>query len=442
MKKTIALLLILFGTFSSAIAQQKVLKMEIRDVIDPRMSRYVKLAVEKAEAINATHIVIDMDTYGGELQSADDIRTLLLNYPEHVFVYINKNAASAGALISIACDRIYMAPGSSIGAATVVNGGDGAKAPDKYQSYMRGIMRATAEAKNRNPEIAEAMVDENIYVEGVSDIGQVITFTPSEAQKHGFCEGTANSLNEMLDANGLSDAEIIPFELGSTEKVISIFLNPFISGILILVIIGGIYYELQTPGVGFPIAAALIAAVFYFVPYYLNGLAENWELIVFGVGILLIALEVFVIPGFGIAGISGIVLIFGSLILMMLDNDYFNFDLVDPFALTRSLTVGVSSFIGTIALIVLGLSNLTRTRFYERVALKGTLRTDEGYTSTFNTKDMVGATGTAHTVLRPSGKIIIEDELYDATTRGSFIEKGESIIVISQEGTSLKVKKA
>ncbi|MGB0522588.1 MAG: NfeD family protein [Flammeovirgaceae bacterium] len=441
MKKLLALLL-LFLASNQLVAQQKVLLMEIKDVIDPRMSRYVKLALEEADELGTTHVVIDMDTYGGELQSADDIRTLLLDYPKHVFVYVNKNAASAGALISIACDRIYMAPGSSIGAATVVNGGDGAKAPDKYQSYMRSIMRATAEASGRNPEIAEAMVDENLYIEGISEIGQVVTFTPSEAKKHGFCEGTANSINELLKLNGLEDATVERFELGASEKVISVFLNPFISGILILVIIGGIYYELQTPGVGFPIAAAAIAAVLYFVPYYLNGLAENWELMIFLVGVILIALEVFVIPGFGIAGIAGITLTFASLILMMMDNNYFNFDLVDPFAITKSLTVGISSFIGTIVLIVLGLSNLTRTRFYERVALKDTLRTDEGYTSTFNTQNMVGNTGTAYTVLRPSGKIMIDDELYDATTRGSFIDKGETIVVISQEGTSLKVKKA
>lgn len=441
MKKTLALTLFLFLGIANLFGQQKVLLMEIRDVIDPRMSRYVKLALEEADEIGATHIVIDMDTYGGELQSADDIRTMILDYPQHVFVYINKNAASAGALISIACDRIYMAPGSSIGAATVVNGGDGAKAPDKYQSYMRSIMRSTAEAKGRNPDIAEGMVDENLEIDSISSYGQVITFTASEAQKHGYCEGTANSLQEMLKANGLDDIELVKYELSAVEGVISIFLNPFISGVLILVIIGGIYYELQTPGIGFPIAAAAVAAVLYFVPFYLNGLAENWELIIFLIGIVLIGLEVFVIPGFGIAGIAGITLTFGSLILMMIDNDYFNFDLVDPFALTRSLTVGVSSFIGTIVLIVLGLANLTRTRFYDRVALKDTLRTDEGYTSTSHTENMIGRKGTAYTVLRPSGKIMIEDELYDATTRGGFIEKDQEVVVISQEGTSLKVKK-
>ncbi|MGI9544618.1 MAG: NfeD family protein, partial [Cyclobacteriaceae bacterium] len=287
---------------------KKILLMDIKDVIDARTNRYVTLALDKADEENVDLVIIEMSTPGGALNDAMDINKTLLEYEKPIYVFINKDAASAGALLSISCDSIYMSSGARIGAATVVTP-DGQAAPDKYQSYMRSIMRSTAEAKGRDPKIAEAMVDETLEVEGVSEAGEIITFSTSEAIENGFCEAEVSSLDDLYKRLGLEDAEVVHYELPSTEKIIAIFLNPFVSGILILVIVGGIYFELQTPGVGFPILAALIAAILYFTPYYLNGLAENWEIILFFVGLVLIALEVFVIPGFGIAGISGIVLV-------------------------------------------------------------------------------------------------------------------------------------
>src|SRR5699024_10056065 len=147
--------------------------------------------------------------------------------------------------------------------------------------------------------------------------GQVITFSTSEAIKYGYCEGQVGSLEEILELNHIEEYQLEQFELSATEKIIAIFLNPFISGILVLIIIVGIYFELLTPGVGFPILAAFIALVLYLTSYYLNGLAENWEIIVFFIGIALLLVEIFVIPGFGVAGISGLVLMVGSLILVM-----------------------------------------------------------------------------------------------------------------------------
>ena len=266
---------------SDTTAQQQVLVVDIRSEIDPRMSRYVMLALERASEPDIDYVVINMDTYGGALNDADDIRTRLLEFDKPVYTFINKDAASAGALIAIATDSIYIAPGGSIGAATVVNGGTGEAAPDKYQSYMRSIMRSTAEANGRNPKIAEAMVDETLEVDSVSEAGSVITFSASEALRYGFSEAQVNNIEEVLARSGVEDYELINFEISTTEKVIAFFLNPFLSGILILIVIGGIYFELQTPGVGFPILAAMVALTLYLVPHYLNGLAENWEIAAF-----------------------------------------------------------------------------------------------------------------------------------------------------------------
>src|SRR5437868_2563355 len=145
---------------TSAEGKSKIVVMDIKAEIDTRMLRYVKLSLEHAEKTNADYVVIDMDTYGGVLTDAKEIVDLIMDFKKPIWVFINSDAASAGALISIACDGIYMSPGASIGAATVVNGSDGAAAPDKYQSYMRSIMRSTAEENGRDPRIADGMVDE------------------------------------------------------------------------------------------------------------------------------------------------------------------------------------------------------------------------------------------------------------------------------------------
>ncbi len=232
-----------------------------------------------------------MNTYGGMLDAADSIRTKILDSDIPVYVFIDKNAASAGALISIACDSIYMAPGSNIGAATVVDQ-EGKVLPDKYQSYMRSMMRSTAEAKNRDPEIAQAMVDPKVYVAGISDTGQVLTFTTSEAVEHDFCEAEVGDIYEVLEHAGYDNYEFIEHKISATDRIIGWLITPMISGVLIMIIIGGIYFELQSPGIGFPIAASVIAALLYFAPLYLEGLANNWEILLFILGITLLIIEI------------------------------------------------------------------------------------------------------------------------------------------------------
>jgi membrane-bound serine protease (ClpP class) len=375
------------------------------------------------------------------LKDADDIRTAILNFPKPIWVFINKDAASAGALISIACDSIYMAPGASIGAATVVTA-DGQAAPDKYQSYMRSIMRSTAESQNRDPQIAEAMVDDQLEIEGITPVGQVITFSTSEAIRHGFCEAQVSNIEELLKRNEINDYKIVYFELSAAENIIALFLNPVVSGILILIIIGGIYFELQTPGVGFPLLAAFIALLLYFTPYYLNGLAENWEIIIFFVGIGLLLVEIFVIPGFGVAGISGITLMVGGLILAMLDNDMFDFSFVADSRIFNAVAAVGLGMLGGIALIFYGGFRFTNSKAFKRVALQDTFERNAGYTASFRKESMVGKTGVAYTVLRPSGKVMIDNEIYDAYTRGNYIESGTEIVVTEETGTSLKVKEA
>lgn len=427
--------------FSDREKEYKVYTFEIKEMIAPPVWHLTKTAMKAAEENSVDLILIHMNTYGGMLESADSIRTALLQSNIPVWVFIDNNAASAGALISIACDSIYMRPGANIGAATVVDQA-GEVVPDKYQSYMRSMMRATAEAKGRDPKIAEGMVDPRIKIPGVSDSGQVITFTTSEAIKFGFAEGEAESLEGVLKTAGLSEFKIIRHHLTFTDKIIRFLINPIVSGLLIMVIIGGIYFELQTPGVGFPLAAAVTAALLYFAPLYIEGIATHWEIIIFIIGVILIAIEIFVLPGFGVAGISGIIMVILGLSLGMVESDGFELGTF-PFdkMIVALFTVIIASFVSLALSFWISRKIFTTTTFGE-LALATTQDRNDGYTSAqASYEKMIGAEGVAKTVLRPAGKILIGDDTYDATAESGFIEKGEKVKVTSYINAQLFVRK-
>lgn len=414
----------------------------IKEEIAPPIWRSTQMAFKKARELNADLILIQMNTYGGMVDMADSIRTKILNSDIPVYVFINNNAASAGALISIACDSIYMVKGANIGAATVVNQ-TGEVVPDKFQSYMRAMMRSTAEAKGRNPEIAQAMVDPSIYVAGVSDSGKVLTLTTSEAIRHGFCEGQAETIEEVLQRSGFTNYTIVEHQLSTMDRVINFLIKPVISGILIMLIIGGLYFELQTPGVGFPLAAAITAAVLYFAPLYLEGLASHWEIIVFIVGVILLLVEIFALPGFGVAGITGIFLMVGSLSFAMVESfDTSQGMQIDLSPLIKAIfTVIIAVFLAIAGSIYLSRKLLTSNRL-GHMALQHVQDAGEGYTTAAaNYTEMIGKQGYAHTVLRPSGKVQIGDELFDATLITGYADEGEAVEVVSYHTGQLFVRK-
>lgn len=434
-----------------------VFKYDMKEEIAPAIWRITKKSFEEAKKIGADYIIIHMNTYGGLLDAADSIRTMILNSPIPVFVFIDNNAASAGALISIACDSIYMRPGGSIGAATVVDQ-TGEPVPDKYQSFMRSSMRATAEAHgkdtiirgndtiiqwHRDPRIAEAMVDPSIYIEGIIDTGKVLTFTTEEAIRYGYCEGRANNIKEVLQIAGIENYEIREYRLSATDKVIGFLLNPIVSGLLIMVIVGGIYFELQSPGIGFPLAAAVTAAILYFAPLYLEGLAQNWELIIFIAGLILIALEIFAIPGFGVAGVTGILLVITGLTLAMVDNVVFDFSFSIAFTevIKAFFIVVTSMFLAFILSLYIG-KKLFTAQAFGNLALRSDMKVDEGFIGVESKpRELIGKTGIADSVLRPSGKVIIDDDIYDAKSEFGFINKGEKVKVIRYETGQIYVVK-
>lgn len=436
-----------------------VLTFDMKEEIAPAMWRKTQKAFEAAEMQKADLIIIHMNTYGGMVVSADSIRTRILNSTIPVYVFVDNNAASAGALISIACDRIYMRPGANIGAATVVNQ-TGEQMPDKYQSYMRSTMRATAEAHGkdtliqgkdtvfkwkRDPHIAEAMVDASIYIKGVIDSGKVITFTAAEAMKYGFCEGTADNIQEVIELSGIKKAVIKEFKPSGLDKLIGWLMNPVFQSLLIMAIIGGIYFELQTPGIGFPLGLAVTAAILYFAPLYLEGIAQNWEIALFVVGLILLGVEIFAIPGFGVTGISGIILMVVGLTLALVENFDFTLEGPGPFIsmLVGSLLfVSISVFVAFTGSLIAGRRIFNTSLFSQRIALHANQETIQGYVGVdAELASLVGKTGIAETKLRPSGAVQIENNVYDAKAEYGFIEKGQAIKVIRFEASQLYVVK-
>lgn len=443
MKKLLSLLVLaLLPLVMSAQATKKtVYRFDIDEEIAPPASLRVEKAMEEAAKLEADIIVVRINTFGGTLDDADKIRTAFLQAGRPIYAYIDNNAASAGALISIACDSIYMHSGSSIGAATVVDQ-TGTVQPDKYQSYMRSLMRATAEARGRRPDIAQAMVDPDIYVEGISDSGKVLTFTTQEAIKYGYCEAETESVAQLLEHAGVTDYVIREQRYTFLDKLIGFLVSPVVSGILIMLIIGGIYFELQQPGIGFPLILALSAAALYFAPLYLEGLATYWEIIVFIIGIVLIALELFVIPGFGVAGVTGIICLVAGLMFSMVGNVGFDFSAV-PGALiaNRLMIVLVSVAVALPVSIWLG-KKLFESTLFGGLALNTEEKTDEGYTVAGERElSLIGADGVAATILRPAGKVTVDGRLYDAVAQIGYIDKGESVTVVDYVNGSLVVIK-
>ena len=432
----------------------------IRENIAKPAWRTTQEAFNEAASLEADMVILQMNTYGGEVSTADSIRTKILNAPLPVYIFIDDNAASAGALIAIACDSIYMKPGAKIGAATVVNQ-TGEQVPDKYQSYMRATMRATAEAHgkdtvisgsdtvlvwHRDPAIAEAMVDPRLFVAGISDTGQVLTFTATEALENGYCEGIVSSVEEIIESLGIKTYELKTYHPSPLDKMIGFLINPFVSGILIMIIIGGIYFELQSPGVGFPLVASIIAALLYFAPLYLEGMAEHWELIVFIVGVILIMVEIFAIPGFGVAGVAGIIAIITGLTFSLVDNVVFEnpeFTGEGLGLLMKSLSIVLVSILLGLIISLWASRKLLTTTAFSNLSLKSEQRKEDGYIGVeTQQQSLIGETGIAHTVLRPSGKVKIKEKLYDAKSEYGLIEKGTEIKVIRYETGQVYVVKA
>ena len=406
--------------------------------IDQSSQRLVTLGLEKAAEAKADYVLLDLNTYGGAVNAADSIRSAILRYEKPVIAYVNMQAASAGALISIACDSIYMKTGSSIGAATVVSQ-TGDVMPDKYQSFMRGMMRATAQANGRDPKIAESM----------TDTANVLSMTPTEAIAVGYCEGICETEFEVAEkvADG-NDFVIRNMEDDMTwlDRLIQLLLNPLLQSIFMMMIIGGIFVEIRTPGIGLPLITAIVGALLYFAPGYIGHLVESWEILLFVVGLILIGVEIFVIPGFGVAGISGIIAVVVSLAFAMVDNaELFHWDgTLNLQPIIQPLGIVVISASAAIFGSVWLVRKLYTTRSFDHIALRQEMKSSEGFTGVVSgLETLVGEHVVVFTDMRPSGKVKTTDgRIIEATLKfGGFAAKGQTLKVLNAEQGRLYCEK-
>ncbi len=410
----------------------------IETEIDNSAFHHFRRAMAQAENTGANMLVLRLNTYGGALDAADSIRTALLRATLPTVAFVDVNAASAGALIALACDSVYMAPGASMGSATVVNGA-GEPLPEKYQSYMSTIMRATAEHHGRrtvgdstvwrrDPAIAASMVNPT----------ESVSLTGSQALECGYADGIAANLGEVLADLDMAGARVETYQSNLSDDLLGFLSNAAIRAILVMLILGGIYMEMHTPGLGVAAAVATVATVLYFIPMFVGGAVPAWVLIAFIAGVVLIALEIFVVPGFGVCGISGIIAIAASLVGGIMANDAVTG--IDLGSLGSSLAI---VGIGTV-LAVAAIWYLTSSHGPECFRKHSELMTELSNADGFIGVDMtpakyIGQHATTITVLRPAGKIEIGDKVFDAVSTGEFIQPHRNVKIVRYENAQLYV---
>lgn len=438
MKPTRLLALLLLPLLALAATAQRAFVIPIETEIDLSVFHHFKKAMTQADDFGADVIIVKLNTYGGALDAADSIRTALMRTPIATAAFVDPNAASAGALIALACDSVFMAPGATMGSATVVNG-QGEPMPQKYQSYMSAIMRATAEHHGkkaegdscvwrRNPDIAASMVNPEVSV----------SFTAAQAIENGFADGTAGSVDDVLADLKMAGAETRYYRSTFTDDLLGFLSGAGVRAILVMLILGGIYMEMHTPGLGFAAAVAVVAAILYFLPLLVTGTMPAWVLVCFIAGVVLIALEVFVVPGFGITGIGGATAIGIAIIGAMMSSDAVSG--FDTASLGRSLAVFFAGLLLAAGVVLYLTSSKGPKCFRKHSELMTELRVADGFVGVDMTPaKYIGSEAVALTDLRPAGKIEIDKDVFDAVSTGSFIAAGRTVKVVRYENAQLYV---
>jgi membrane-bound serine protease (ClpP class) len=421
-------------------ARQLVYVLPISGVIDLGLAPFVARVLNEANQAGAAAVILDIDTFGGRVDAAVQIRDTLLNAKVRTVAFVNKRAISAGALIGLSAQTLVMSTGSTIGAAAPVQAGvPGAAAvpvSEKTVSYLRKEFRATAEARKRPLLLSEAMVDADVEVPGIIDKGKLLTLTTDEALLHKVADFRADSLDDVLQQLGLADAEVRPATPHWAEQVVRFLTHPVLSSLLISMGMIGIMVELRTPGFGIAGGVGLGSLALFFWGHWLVQLAGWEELLLAGMGLLLLMLEIFVIPGFGISGVLGIAAVLGALALSMVGTGATAAVIID--AVWR---VVLSLLAALLAGLVL-LRFLPRLPMARRMILQADLGSGPAHGSAPETdQHWLGKRGQAVSVLRPAGIAEIEDARVDVVSDGELIEADTPIEVMRVDGNRIVVRR-
>jgi membrane-bound serine protease (ClpP class) len=409
-------------------------------MIDLGLAPFVQRVLDEATAAGAAAVILEINTFGGRVDAAVLIRDALLGSRIRTVAFVNKRAISAGALISLAAEWIVMADGGTIGAATPVElGAPGAPAQpvaEKTVSYMRKEFRATAESRKRPPLLAEAMVDADVDIPGVIAKGKLLTLTTQEALKHKLADARADTVDAVLASLDLAGAEVRRATQTWAETLVRFLTHPVVSSLLMTIGILGIIVEIRTPGFGLPGLLGAASLALFFWGHWLVRLAGWEELLLVGVGLILLAFEVFVTPGFGVTGVLGITALIGGLGLSLVGAGA-----TWAVVVTAVGQVAASLLLALVASLVL-LRFLPRLPFGRRLVLETELRGHEGFASAPETdRAWLGKHGTAASTLRPAGIADIEGERVDVVSDGEFIDAGEPLTVVRVDGNRIVVRR-
>lgn len=405
-----------------------VFRVPVTGTIELGLSPFVARSLAEAEAAGAAAVVLDLDTPGGRVDAAWEIIDAVRDARVPVYAYVNRRALSAGAMIALSADRLYMRPGSTIGAATPVTG-EGQKASEKMVSAMRSEFRALAEERGFDPRIAEAMVDETVEVPGVVDAGRLLTLTTEEAVELGVADAEVADLPALFAHAGLP-AEATPIETSPNwaERAVRFLTHPAVAPLLLSLGFLGLLVEIKTPTFGLAGAVGLLSLAAFFGARLLVNLAGLEEMLLVGGGILLLLVELFVIPGTGLAGIVGGGALFTGIVMSFLGRFPAPVDVLNAVGL-----VALSLLV--VAALAYGLLRyLPHSRRLAGIFLKDATTRELGYLSAERREELVGKHGVALTDLRPSGTALVDDERIDVVTEGPWIEEGTPIRILRSEG--------
>ena len=440
-------LLYLFSTITLLYADT-VYRVPINGTIDLGLPPFIKRTLEEAKTKNASAVIFDINTFGGRVDAATQIKDAILASDIETIAFINRRAISAGALISLSCEKIFMTGGALIGAATAVDM-SGKKGSEKVISFMREEMASTAEKRGRNKEIARGMVDEDLsfthlVIDGdsmlVNDIegrkeGKLISLTTDQALKYQIADGTYETVSSIIDSLGYGSIELIETSENWSEKIVRFLTDPVVASLLTTFGFLGILFELQSPGWGIPGFVGLTCLILSLSASYIAELATMSDLIFTMAGLALIFLEMLVIPGFGVIGIGGIGLVLYGMYLLLLPDVPVGDEIVG-----QAMDGFLIGLLGAIVGLFLLLKIMIKSKFWEQLTAPSSQEKNKGYSNSQGWETLKGHSGITDTDLHPSGWIIINDKRIFVVSEGGYIEKGKKIEVLSVEGNRVTVR--
>ena len=435
MRRRLYLTLALIAAPLAASAQSPlVYRIDVTGIVENGLAPYVARGIREAEAAGAKAVYLNIDTPGGRIDAAERISDAVRGASIPVYAFVNPRAFSAGALIAISANAVYMRPGGVMGAATPVDG-EGTKASEKMVSAMRAEFRAVAEQRGLDPRIAEAMVDERVAVPGLVEEGRLLTLTTSEAVRVGYAKGEAADEAALLDATGLAGAKVVGLDPNWAELVVRFLTNPVVAPLLLSLGVLGLVFEIKAGAFGLGGLLSLTSLGLFFGSSFVLGLAGWEEILLLGLGLLALAVEVFILPGFGVAGILGLAAIGVAIVMAMIGAAPSGGDVA------QALAVLGTSLVITAAVVFAWLRHLPNSGRFKGLLLRGGMPSSDGYISAPAT-ELVGRDGVALTDLRPAGTAQIGSDRVDVVTEGEYIARGTTVRVIRSEGYRHVVRQA